>query len=203
MSDWFASRVSRETLANLRGFADYVCHWNARINLVSSKDQDNIAVRHIADSAQVFFSLPAHVKTCTDMGSGGGFPGIVCAIMGKEVYPNARFILIESDLRKAVFLQECQRKFDLPVTVLNQRIEDVEPHNPDAVTARALAPLPKLLDYASHLGDSNMTVVLPKGKQYEAELTKAMEQWSMKVDRIPSRTDPNGTILRISELQKR
>lgn len=144
------------------------------------------------DSAQLHALLPPTVTSLVDLGSGAGFPGLVLAILG---VPDVH--LIESDQRKAIFLQEVSRETETKVTVHTARIESVPPFPADAITARALAPLSVLVDLARPFAGPDTVCLFPKGQDVDNELTSATISTMMRVDRVPSTTDPSGTVLRI------
>ncbi len=156
----------------------------------------------MADSAQLFTVLPpapqGRVLRLADLGSGGGFPGLVLAIMGAgEVH------LVESDGRKAAFLNAVSRETGTPVIVHAERSEALPSLSADCVTARALAPLPKLLGYvARHLVPGGRALLL-KGRTREGELTLARKQWSMSLRERPSLSDPESAVLMIENLASR
>ena len=184
--------VSRETLALLVAYEGLLCRWQEKINLVGAATLDNLWHRHMLDSAQLLTLLPAKARTLVDLGSGGGFPGMVLSIMGvPEVH------LVESNQRKAAFLREAARISGGKVIVHATRIEALRPFPADVVTARALAPLSRLVSYAAPFVAMGGICVFPKGRGVEKELTKVNEIWKMRLVRVPSRTDPSSTILRI------
>ena len=184
--------VSRETLGLLVAYVDLLRCWQEKINLVGASTLDNLWHRHMLDSAQLLALLPAKAQTLVDLGSGGGFPGMVLSIMGvPEVH------LVESNQRKAAFLREAARVSVGNVIVHATRIEALRPFSADVVTARALAPLPRLVAYAAPFVATGGICIFPRGRGVEKELTKVDEIWKMRLMRIPSRTDPYATILRI------
>jgi len=187
--------VSRETMARLEIYAGLLVRWQARINLVGPDTVASLWRRHIIDSAQLWPLLPATARRLVDLGSGAGFPGLVLAILGApEVH------LIESDVRKGAFLREAARLTATPITLLSRRIEQIPPLGADIITARALAPLPRLLDWATpHLAAGGQCLFL-KGRSAEDELTAAAKDWKIGHRRIPSVTDPDGTILQLHEV---
>ncbi|SDI78243.1 16S rRNA m(7)G-527 methyltransferase [Aliiruegeria lutimaris] len=137
-----------------------------------------------------------------DFGSGGGFPGLVCAILAQELAPDLRFTLVESDKRKSAFLLNTSRAIDLKVTILAKRIEDVPPQNADIISARAVANLAKLLEYAKpHLSDVGKCI-FPKGERFEDELRDARKQWNFKLSQKPSITDDNAAILVLGDIAR-
>ncbi|MBC7952083.1 MAG: 16S rRNA (guanine(527)-N(7))-methyltransferase RsmG [Rhodospirillaceae bacterium] len=194
--------VSRETLDRLRAYADLLVKWQLRINLVGPDTVPNLWQRHFLDSAQVFPILPQPIHRLVDIGCGAGFPGLVLAIMGVPDGLIGEVHLIESDARKCAFLREAARITGTTVAVHNARIEAVAPLGADVVTARALAPLEKLLNWAErHLLPQGHCVFL-KGKGGEDELTTASKEWNITFERVPSQTDPTGTILHLREVRR-
>lgn len=187
--------VSRETLDRLRLYADLLTKWQKRINLVGPATVPDLWRRHMLDSAQVFPHLPAGTPRLIDLGSGAGFPGLVLAILGvPEVH------LIESDQRKGVFLREVARQTEAPVTVHTARIEAVQGLKAPVITARALAALPKLLEWATPLMEEGGQCLFLKGQNLDEELTAAREIWIFDEDRFPSQSDSSGVLLRLREV---
>lgn len=190
--------VSRETHARLEEFVALLTKWNRRINLVSPASLTQVWHRHIADSVQIW-DHARRGSTWVDLGSGGGFPGIVLAILALEAESPA-FTLVESDQRKATFLRQAIRDLDLRAEVKTNRIEDLPPLGADTISARALAPLPLLLVYLhEHLAPSGQAL-LHKGERYEAELSQAQERWTFDHRIWQSRTEPRGVILEVTNI---
>ena len=187
---------SRETAEKLRAYLALLVRWNARINLVADADPEVMWQRHVVDSLQLNVLLPAVEGPLVDLGSGAGFPGMVlAAASGRETH------LVEADKRKCAFLQEVARLLALPkVTVHPLRIDAVTLPPAMVLTARALAPLPQLLRYAARILAPGGVTLFPKGRTAEQELTTAAADWTMRVERFPSVTDPDSTILRLSEI---
>lgn len=191
--------ISRETLDRFRSYAALLEKWNRSINLVSRNSLADLWRRHMLDCAQLLEYLPEGPKgrrrVIVDLGSGAGFPGLVLALLDAgEVH------LIEADRRKAVFLSEAARILGVEVGVHNRRIESPPSLPSDVVTARACAPLTKLLAYAERFrepGGGPLTCLFLKGETVDHELTEATKEWHMTLQRYPSRTGSNGTILRI------
>jgi 16S rRNA (guanine527-N7)-methyltransferase len=195
--------VSRETWLRLEGLVELLERWNAKTNLVANLD--DVWTRHIADSLQLLDHAPAAAKTFVDLGSGGGFPGLVLAAALAD-RPGARMHLVESVQRKAAFLREAVRTLVLPAEVHAQRIEAIDSKKLgqiEIVTARALAPLPQLLELAHPLLENGAIGLFPKGKDVNRELTQARESWTIRATMLPSVTDTGGTILRIEQLERR
>lgn len=202
--DHFQSKVdvSRETLVRLDQYAALLRKWNPAINLVAPSTLTDLWGRHFLDSAQIITLSPENAKTWVDLGSGGGFPGMVIAILAAELHPELRVACIESDLRKATFLRTVARETGLEVQVISDRIEAVAQQRADVVSARALAPLTKLLGLAGrHLGPGGSALFL-KGAGYRHEIEEALENWTFEVDTVPSTTDSEAAILRIGEIRR-
>ncbi|PYD60213.1 16S rRNA (guanine(527)-N(7))-methyltransferase RsmG [Novacetimonas maltaceti] len=196
MQDAILGHVSRETGERLTAYADLLVRWNARINLVSRPDLAQLWPRHIADSLQLATLIPAGARV-VDMGSGGGFPGLVIAMA-----TDAHVTLIESDQRKAAFLREASRVAGVRTRVIASRIEAADAGPVDVVSARALAPLPQLLQWGVRFLDKEGFCLFLKGKNADEELNAAHADWRMAVTRIPSRTDADGVILRLSDIRR-
>lgn len=194
--------VSRETEARLEAFAAHLLKWNAAINLVSRASLPELWSRHILDSAQVFQIGPADARHWADLGSGGGFPGMIVAIMAAERSPGLRVTLVEADLRKAEFLRSAARACAVAVDVVAGRIESLAPMRADVLSARALAPLTDLLAYAErHLAPGG-TALFQKGAGHAAELAAALERWRFSVQKHRSRTDRDSVILQIGDIAR-
>jgi len=188
--------VSRETLERLTAYVALIEKWTPRINLVSKASLPGIWDRHIRDSAQVFWEAPT-ARTWVDLGSGGGLPGLVVAILAKEMNPNLSVTLIESDQRKAIFLWTVARDLDLSCNVLTERIERAPVQSADVVSARAVADLSLLLGYADRHLAPDGAALFPKGARWPGELAAAQNDWRFTFDAVPSTTDPRAVILRI------
>ena len=183
-------------MARLALYAGLLERWQKAVNLVAPSTIPDLWGRHMLDSAQLWPLLPPATKRLIDLGSGAGFPGLVLAILGvPEVH------LIESDQKKAAFLREVARETAAPATVHCRRIETVEPFPVEIVTARALAPLPRLLELAAPFLEAGAIGLFLKGESAAEELTEARRQWTMTVTAEPSRTNPQGAILRVESLR--
>jgi 16S rRNA (guanine527-N7)-methyltransferase len=193
--------VSRETLDRLAVYATLLRQWQKTINLVAPSTLDDIWGRHFADSAQLLALAPAAAKQWVDLGSGAGFPGLVLAIMlaGRDGAGAAHVSLIESDSRKAAFLREVARTVGVPVDILCERIEksatQAKVESIDVVTARALAPLPRLLELSAPYFSSATVGLFLKGQDVQAEVEAAHHVWDFTADLAPSVTDRNGRIV--------
>lgn len=197
-----ALNVSRETLGRLDQYAVLLKKWNPAINLVSKTTIETLWQRHFLDSAQIFQFHPENICHWVDLGSGGGFPALVLAVLAKEYRPSDRFTLVESDVRKVAFLQTVIREIGLNATVIAERIEKTPPLEADVLTARALSPLDKLLEYASyHLKPSGIAI-FPKGETYKKEIDGAFALWNFDIEEFTSKTNPNGAILKIGGISR-
>lgn len=189
--------VSRETRGKLEAFAALLLRWNRTVNLIARGDEPMLWPRHIVDSLQLLPVIPPEAGRAIDLGSGGGFPGIVLAIA-----TGLRFDLVESDRRKAAFLREAVRLTGAPATVHAARAESVALSPAPLVTARALAPLPQLLALAAPLLAPGGVCLFLKGGSAASELTAARMEWHMEVTRLPSQTASDACILRISDISR-
>ena len=194
--------VSRETVASLRSFEALVQRWNPAINLVSKASLSQLWSRHILDSAQIFTFCPPQAKSWGDLGSGGGFPGIVIAILAKDLMPDLRVTLVESDVRKATFLRQAAQALGLSAKVQAQRIELAESLRSDVLSARALASLSDLLGFADrHLAPSGIAI-FPKGERFSEEIADARKTWAFDVDTQPSLSEAKSAILVIRNIRR-
>ena len=186
--------VSRETLDRLRAYAALLEKWTAAINLIGSADRGDIWSRHVEDSLRLLPLIPPGTSCAIDLGSGAGLPGLVLAIAS-----GISFDLVESDQRKAAFLQEAARITAAPVKVHAARIEAVTLLPAPLVTARALAPLDALLALAAPLLAPGGTALFPKGARVGEELDQARRAWCMDAVQHTSPGQP-GAILSITGL---
>lgn len=199
--DLSALDVSRETLEKLQLLERELRRWQAIKNLVGPTTLDHIWDRHIVDSLQLL-ALAPEAKTWLDLGSGAGFPGLVLAIAGAE--RGLHVHLVESNSRKCAFLRQIARLTGIRATVHEARLEAVIPGligKADVVSARALASLTLLLDWCEPLLKAGTIGLFPKGRDAEIELTEARKKWTFGVDILPSRTDPEARILRITSIE--
>lgn len=196
--------VSRETEQRLDRFVALLLAWQAKTNLVAPSTIPHLWTRHIADSLQLL-ALAPDARTIVDLGTGGGFPGLVLACALAET-PGAVVHLVESNARKAAFLREATRMLAIPVVVHCVRIEEFVARDPpafDIVTARGLAPLDRLAGLIYPLVKRGARALVMKGRDVEAELTKVSKYWVFEAALSPSRTSPDGCILIIRTLEPR
>jgi 16S rRNA (guanine527-N7)-methyltransferase len=189
--------VSRETLERLTVYLDLLRRWQPAINLVGAATLGDPWRRHVLDSAQLAAHVPAGAADLVDLGSGAGFPGMVLALLG------ARGVhLIEVDRRKAQFLREVARLTGAPATIHGERIEQMQGWPAAVVTARALAPLPRLLDLAARFLVSDSVALFLKGKSVKRELTDARASWHMVSETFTSLSEPTGTVLKLRGIRR-
>jgi 16S rRNA (guanine527-N7)-methyltransferase len=189
--------VSRETLAQLEAYAELLTRWSARINLVGRDTLAGLWRRHLLDSAQLYPLIPNSARNLIDLGSGAGLPGLVLAILG---VPGVE--LVEADSRKAAFLREAARVAGAEVAIRPCRIQAVPPHPVDVVTARACAPLDRLLDLAAPFLAPDTLCLFPKGERFNEELTLARKAWTMNVSVEQSLSDRRGVVLRLQQVAR-
>jgi 16S rRNA (guanine527-N7)-methyltransferase len=188
--------VSRETEARLAAFSQIFRKWAKAVNLVAASTIDDMETRHITDSIQIAQFAPDSAKTWADFGTGGGFPGLIVAALQAETHPDRRFTLIESDQRKCTFLREAARAMDITVNVVTARIEELPPLKSDVISARALAPLERLCDYAHRHLAAQGTALFMKGEGYAKEVMMAKQAgWTFDLEYKASVTQPGSVIV--------
>ncbi|HAT36748.1 MAG TPA: 16S rRNA (guanine(527)-N(7))-methyltransferase RsmG [Rhodospirillaceae bacterium] len=185
--------VSRETASKFEHYLDLLTKWNRTINLVSKGSLADPWRRHILDCAQLAELIPSGHKRVLDLGSGAGLPGIILALL----CPDKSFHLIESDQRKAAFLREVARALKCEITIHAERIEDIIERfsNINAVTARALAPLPALIKLIKPILNEKKLCIFPKTRGIKDELEQLEQGWVASSRIVPSLSDPRGEIL--------
>lgn len=187
--------VSRETFLRLKEYEKLLFKWNAKINLVSRSTLDNFWNRHVLDSAQFLSSVGEKAGKWVDLGSGGGLPGLVVAILSDEIEPVNKLFLVEADVRKAVFLKTVCRELGLKVEVYNNRIEELPPMSANIVSARALAPLKTLCLYAKNYLEKDGVAVFAKGENWKAELVEAQKKWIFSYEAVKSTLHEGSVVL--------
>lgn len=191
--------VSRETKDLLDAYQELLVRWNKKINLVAPSTISQLRARHIDDCLQISRYADPECGIWADLGSGGGLPGIVLAIFFAS--RPVRFMLVESDQRKAAFLRSVARSLDLHnVNVQNDRIEAINPLNAAHISARALAPLPRLMPYLDRHMAKDGQAWLMKGEKWQAEVDEARKHWKFNLTSIASSTQPGAAILKIGEV---
>jgi 16S rRNA (guanine527-N7)-methyltransferase len=196
--------VSRETEARLDRYVDLLREWQAKTNLVASSTLPNLWTRHISDSLQLL-SLAPSARIWVDLGSGGGFPGVVLACALAQT-PAALVHLVERNAKKAAFLREALRVTNSPGQVhladIGYSVDRIA-GQVDCVTARAVAPLNQLIGFAEPLVRRGAKALFLKGQDVEAELTEATKYWKIKPNLHSSRTGGQGWIVEIDHIERR
>ena len=189
--------VSRETIDQLNVYVSLLRLWQPRINLVANATLAEVWQRHIADSAQIVALAPPAPRNWLDLGSGGGFPGLVVAIMLRAA--GTRVTLVESDRRKCAFLAEVARQTGITVEIQTARIEQTATQGMlgavDVVSARALAPLVRLISLSLPFFGGETIGIFPKGRGAESEIAEARATWAFDAETIPSLTDEAARIV--------
>ena len=193
--------VSRESLARLEIYVDTLLSWQRRINLIGPSTVESIWSRHIFDAIQLLPLLPGGTRCIAELGSGAGNPGLVISIVA-----NLEAHLYESNAKKAAFLREAARKTGMKCTVHNVRLETLKGKADlpkiQCVVARALAPLPLLLDYAEPFLSQGAVGLFHKGQDVELELTGATKYWTLNFSKHQSICDSRGVILEVKEAHR-
>ncbi|MAB12746.1 MAG: 16S rRNA (guanine(527)-N(7))-methyltransferase RsmG [Parvibaculum sp.] len=197
-----ATHVSRETMERLAQYESLLLKWQRSINLVAKSTLDQLWQRHMLDSAQLANLAPDSARCWIDLGSGGGFPGLVIAILLRD-RPGFRMHLVESDQRKGIFMREVIRETGAPAEVHTARIENFARETdlkPDVVSARALAAMDRIIEWAHPLFGPETIGLFLKGQGLEDELTSARKGWIFEETVIPSLSDPSGSVLQLRGL---
>lgn len=193
--------VSRETWARLEALVATLDRWQATTNLVAPNTLPHVWTRHVADSAQLVALAPSAPRVWVDIGSGGGFPGLVVAAM---LHGTTSVHLVESNAKKVAFLREAARAMGLAVLIHSERAEAIlgsSIRSADVVSARALAPLADLVRLAAPLLKTGAIGLFPKGATVAAELTAARKSWHIEASSHPSLTEPDARIVRVDALR--
>ncbi len=192
--------LSKTNIEDLKSFEQLFLKWQKTINLVSNASLSTFWERHVLDSVQLYPYVKN--KTILDLGSGGGFPALILAIMDIENF-ETKIYLAERDERKSAFLKEVVRKFSLNAEVLNKSIEDIESLDFDIITSRALAEVNKIFDLSYSLINETTVFYLLKGRKSDIEIENAKINYEFDIEKIASQTDNESWILKISNLKKR
>lgn len=194
--------VSRETLGRVHSYLAVFDAWRERINLIGPGEGRHLWRRHVLDSLQLIPQISTDDLQVADLGSGAGFPGLVIACALAE-RPGASVTLVEKSVRKSQFLEAAIAEVRLPARVLNLRIEDTPRDRFDLLTARALAPLPKLLGYGYAWLKPSGKALLMKGRDTAAELAEARKDWTFEVTERESLSSQEGRVLKVSSIRPR
>ena len=202
--DEFQARtgVSRETLDGFDRWRQILVETSAHTNLVARSSLDHFWERHALDSFQLMPLVSRETRRVADLGAGAGFPGIALALGFRDRGQAARVVMVDSVGKKVAFLRKVIDDLDLDAEARSVRVETLDPAEGfDLVTARAFAPLNKLLGYAAPLLKNGAEGLFFKGRQYQDELTEARKSWTVDPEVIPSQTS-DGVILRIKEVER-
>lgn len=194
--------VSRETMGRLSQLAQLLEKWNSKINLVSPSTIQDLWSRHILDSAQIFELAGKKGGSWLDIGSGGGFPGLVVAILNEDAGRPWNVTMMESDIRKCTFLRTVLRETGVQAQVITARIEKAEPQDADIISARALADLDTLFDFSERHLHVSGKALFPKGVNWKKEVQVAENSWSFSAEAIKSETQEGAVILKVGEITR-
>lgn len=194
--------VSRETKQRLDIYAQLLEKWNPKINLVAKSTLQHMWERHFEDSLQLSRLIPAHTEKLLDIGSGGGFPGLVIAIAAIESGNPQFTTLMESDQRKCAFLRTVLRETAAQGKVVTERIETAEPQKADVITARALADLSQLLAFSKRHLKPEGTALFLKGRNWRKELEEAEQRWNFEWNALESSTEEGAVLLEIKGISR-
>lgn len=189
-----------EVTQSIQDYLSFLADWNTRLNLIGPAEHRHMWRRHVLDCLQLINDLRPQDRSLVDIGSGAGLPGVILALAAPS---SLHVSLVEKSPKKSEFLEAVIRHLGLNARVLNHRLEDVRIPSVDVVTARALAPLPKLFGYAEPLIHPNSLCLFLKGREAENELTKARESWTFQLSARPSLSSSEGQVLAISSLARR
>lgn len=191
--------ASDAQMADLTRFQDLLAEWNEVMNLVGPLTIATYWTRHALDSSQLL-ALAPEAKTWADLGAGAGLPGVVLAILLKG-QDGAKVHLVESMTKRCRFLEVAAKALDIPVEIHNVRAEELK-LKVDAVTARACAPMTKLLGFAEPYLNRGAIGLFLKGQDVATELTEAKKAWAFASDLLPSQSDPRGRIVQVKRLSR-
>lgn len=197
-----------EMRPELEKFSEFLLKWQKSVNLISPNTIPHLWKRHLVDSAQLYPFIPDSARLLLDMGSGAGFPGLILAMVNQHLGgPLKTIVLVESDIKKGIFLNEAARVFQLPVRVLNKRMElvtaaDLNGQKVDVLTARALAPVPVLLKLSQNIRTPETMCLFLKGEQVAAEMKEVSSQSDWDVSSYPSVSDSKGVIIQMRGVQE-
>jgi len=188
-------KVFNNSKQDIEKYIKILLEWQKHVNLISKNTIPNLQKRHILDSAQLWKYIPDSSKTLTDVGSGGGFPGIILGILNKSAGFHLSITLIESDMKKAIFLREVNRQLDLKLNILSERVEKVDNLKSDIITCRAFSELNQIFILCQKIVSRETIWILPKGKGYKEEIKNC--QFDAQIEEFPNECS-EGVILKIS-----
>ena len=188
-------KILTKSKQDIEKYVEILLNWQNHVNLISKNTIPDIQKRHVLDSAQLWKYIPDSSKTLTDVGSGGGFPGIILGILNKTSGFPLKITLIESDFKKAIFLEEVNRQLKLNLNILTERVERVEKLKSDILTARAFSDLNQIFIWCKKIVSRETIWILPKGKGYQEEIKKC--QFNLQIEQFPNEYS-EGVILKIT-----
>ena len=174
--------------------------WNKKINLVSRKSINTSWNRHFLDSAQLWLYLPQKANTWLDFGSGAGFPGLVVALIARELKPSLKIIVVEKNKKKVIFLNEVVNKIGLNVEIISKNVDLIESQKADVITSRAFGKLDHLLRISYKHQNKNTTSLFPKGVSFSKEIKISKKKWNYELEKIKNIIDNNSFILKIRNI---
>ncbi len=194
--------VSRETMERFESYRKLLLKWAAQINLVGPATLDHFWARHALDSAQLSSFVAGQVHTFADFGSGAGLPGLILAAMLADKQSDYRATLVEASAKRCGFLREAARTLNVNVEIVQAKLETISPIRVDLVTARAFAPLEKLLTYSYPWSELGARIIFLKGGDVQAEIDQASTNWSFQSRIVTSVTDSRGCVVEILNLKR-
>ncbi len=194
--------VSRETMKDIEKFEELILKWTEKINLISKKDRHHIRARHTLDSLQLCKKMDTEDRTWLDVGSGGGFPGLVVSIYAKHEMEDVCVTCIEADMRKSAFLRVAIEDLNLPATVVAKRLQDVESSPFSVISARALASLDILLKMTHRFATNQTKFFFPKGVRWNEEVVEARKDWRFNLEVHPSGTQEGAALLELTNVSR-
>ena len=191
-------KVFKESKQDIEKYIKILLDWQKHVNLISKNTIPEIEKRHVLDSAQLWKYIPDSSKTLTDVGSGGGFPGIILGILNKWAKFPLSITLIESDSKKAIFLAEVNRQLKLNLNIMTERVEKVKNLKSDVITARAFSELNQIFILCRKIVSRETIWILPKGKGYKGEIKNC--PFNPRIEQFPNEYS-EGVILKISGVE--
>ena len=194
--------VSRETFPALEEFRSLLLSENKKINLISKSTEKDSIKRHIIDSAQIVDIIDKNTKTCLDIGSGSGLPGVVLAIILKKKGSKIKFKLYEKSMKKSIFLKKMIKRFELNAEVMQKNIFEERELEADIIVARAFKPLQTILELINKNFSHYNSLILFLGKSGRDNINECLKSWKFEYEILKSLTDVNSVIVKINNLRK-
>ena len=194
--------VSRETFPALEEFRSLLLSENKKINLISKSTEKDSIKRHIIDSAQIIDIIDKNTKTCLDIGSGSGLPGVVLAIIFKKKGSKIKFKLYEKSMKKSIFLKKMIKRFELNAEVMQKNIFEERELEADIIVARAFKPLQTILELINKNFSHYNSLILFLGKSGRDNINECLKSWKFDYEIVKSLTDVNSVIVKINNLKK-